>query len=209
MLAASFPYHSLRSSKDNSLSILRSRPTQVQQLFTLVLRLFGTTSHCLSAQPGQLLHSRTSEDTSPLTWPFQACPMARWCYRSVTSITSVEHWFQLLHHWAWLHQGYWGYRNLIYLLIDWRSIFEHSSTNIVLWDSSKIRFTIVRVPAGMQWRHKIESVKLPLLQFSRYQWVRKQTQDAPTPHVTSLTCVRWRRIRHGLDATYCMYRNNV
>ena len=42
---------------------LGSRPTQVQELFTLVLRLFGTTCHCLSAQPFQLLSWKTSKDT--------------------------------------------------------------------------------------------------------------------------------------------------
>ena len=34
---------------------LGSRPTQVQELFTLVLLLFGTASCCLSAKPFQLL----------------------------------------------------------------------------------------------------------------------------------------------------------
>ena len=37
---------------------LGSRHTQVQELLTLVPCLFGTTSHCLSAQPFQLLPSR-------------------------------------------------------------------------------------------------------------------------------------------------------
>ena len=37
---------------------LGSRPTQTQELFTLVPRLFGTTYYCLSIQPFQLLPSR-------------------------------------------------------------------------------------------------------------------------------------------------------
>ena len=59
MLAASLPSHSLRSNNDNSLSVPRVKtPILVQELFTLVLRLFGTTSYCLSIQQFQLLPSR-------------------------------------------------------------------------------------------------------------------------------------------------------
>ena len=44
---------------------LGSRPTQAEELFTLVLRLFGTTSRCLSIQPFQLLpFQETSQDPS-------------------------------------------------------------------------------------------------------------------------------------------------
>ena len=59
MLATSIPSRSLRSNNNNSLSVLRSRPILVLELFTLVPRLFGTTSRCLSSlQPVQLLPSR-------------------------------------------------------------------------------------------------------------------------------------------------------
>ena len=58
MLAASIPSRSLRSNNDNSLSVPRSRPILVLELFTLMPRLIGTTSRCLSIQPVQLLPSR-------------------------------------------------------------------------------------------------------------------------------------------------------
>ena len=47
-----------------------SRPTLAQELFTLVLYLFGTTSHCLSVQLFQLLPSRIIWRYMSLTWPF-------------------------------------------------------------------------------------------------------------------------------------------
>ena len=49
---------SLRSNNDNSCQSLGSRPILVQELITLVPRLFGTTSHCLSIQQYQLLPLR-------------------------------------------------------------------------------------------------------------------------------------------------------
>ena len=49
---------------------LGSRPILVQELFTLVPRLFGTTSHCLSVQPVQLLPSRNIWRHISLIWPF-------------------------------------------------------------------------------------------------------------------------------------------
>ena len=55
MLAASLSSCPLGSNNDNSLSV--PRPTQVQELFTL-MHLSGTTSRCLSVQPFQLLPSR-------------------------------------------------------------------------------------------------------------------------------------------------------
>ena len=50
MLAASLPSHPPKSEVLVFWS-QRSRPTQAQELFSCVLRLFGTTSHCLSVQP--------------------------------------------------------------------------------------------------------------------------------------------------------------
>ena len=59
MVAVSIPSRSLRSNNDNSFfQSLGSRPILVLELFTLVLRLFGTNSHCLFVQPVQLLPSR-------------------------------------------------------------------------------------------------------------------------------------------------------
>ena len=58
MLAASLPSHSLKSNKELVCQSLGLRPTQVQELFTLVSCLSGTTCHCLFVQPFQLLLSR-------------------------------------------------------------------------------------------------------------------------------------------------------
>ena len=58
MLAASIPSRSLRLNNDNSLSVPRVRQILVLELFPFVRRVFGTTSHCLSVQPVQLLPSR-------------------------------------------------------------------------------------------------------------------------------------------------------
>ena len=58
ILATEIPFRSLRSSKGINLSVPRSRLTQVQELFTLVPRLSGTTCCCLPFQP---FHSLPSE----------------------------------------------------------------------------------------------------------------------------------------------------
>ena len=49
---------------------LGSRPTQVQELFTLVSHLFRTISRCLSVQPFQLLPLRNIWRYISLTWSF-------------------------------------------------------------------------------------------------------------------------------------------
>ena len=49
---------------------LGSIPILVQELFTFVPRLFGTTSHCLSVHPFQLVHLRNIWRHVSLTWPF-------------------------------------------------------------------------------------------------------------------------------------------
>ena len=71
-----------------------SRPTQAQELFTLVRHLFGTTFRCLSIQPFQLLPLRNIWRQFSLTWPFPHR------YRHVLSLVdvveldfTVEHWF--------------------------------------------------------------------------------------------------------------------
>ena len=70
---------------------LGSRPLLVLELFTLVPRLFGTTSHCLSIQPFQLLPLRNIWRHISLIWPSPPPPyipslaMAFWCYGTVPS----------------------------------------------------------------------------------------------------------------------------
>ena len=56
-----------------------SRPIQVPEHFTLVPLLFGTTCHCPSVQPFQLLLSRNIWRYICLTWPFpHSHQHARW-----------------------------------------------------------------------------------------------------------------------------------
>ena len=58
MLAASIPSRSLRSNNDNSLSVPRVKTNTGARACHSCARLFGTTSHCLSVQPVQLLPSK-------------------------------------------------------------------------------------------------------------------------------------------------------
>ena len=121
MLAASIPCRSLRSNNDNSLSVPRVKTKLVLELFTLVPRLFGTTSRCLSIQPLQLLPSRNIWRHISLIWPFPHR------YRHSPWPVDVTELFPrfccwtliwLSRHWAWLRQAYWRYRSLINWLID-------------------------------------------------------------------------------------------
>ena len=66
----SLPSYSLRPSKGISLLVPGSRTTQAQELFTLVLRRFGTPSRCLSIQPLHLQLSGNVSKHISLTWPF-------------------------------------------------------------------------------------------------------------------------------------------
>ena len=68
----------------------------MQELFTLVPRLFGTTSHCLSVHPILFLPSRTSEDTSlwlgltPIDTGIPDSLLMLWnCFLDL----AVEYWF--------------------------------------------------------------------------------------------------------------------
>ena len=75
---------------------LGSRPILVLELFTLVLRLFGTTSCCLSVQPVQLLPSRRSEDSSlwfGLSPMDTVTPHGLLMLRNCFLDFAVEHWF--------------------------------------------------------------------------------------------------------------------
>ena len=101
---------------------LGSRPTQVQQLFTLVPHLFGTTSRCRSIQPFHLLSVRNIWRHISLTWPFpHRYQHARWPldFRELFPRFCCWTLIWLSCHWAWLCQGYWRYRSLIDWLIDW------------------------------------------------------------------------------------------
>ena len=107
---------------------LGSRPTQVQELFNLVPRLFVTTSRCLSVQPVQLLPLRNIWRHISLIlafpphryrhspWPVDVTELfPRFCYWTL---------IWLSRHWAWLRRGYWRYRRLIDWLIDWLNGME-------------------------------------------------------------------------------------
>ena len=75
---------------------LGSRPTQVQELFTLVPCLFGTTSRCLSVQPVQLLPSRIIWRHISLIWPFPidtGMPDVLLMLWNCFPDFAVEHWF--------------------------------------------------------------------------------------------------------------------
>ena len=111
-----------------------SRPILVLEFFTLVPRLFGTTSRCLSVQPVQLLPSRNIWRHISLIWPFahryRQCPwpvdvtelFPRFCCWTLTWLSR---------YWAWLCRGYWRYRSLIDWLIDWFRLYVTHGTCII------------------------------------------------------------------------------
>ena len=117
ILAASLPSCSLRSNKGISRS-LGWRPTQVQEHFTLVPLLLGTTCSCLSIQPFQLLLSKNISRHTSLTWPLPNWYQhTRWPIDVTKQLHRSCCWtpIRLSHHQAWLRQGYWYYTHLI----DW------------------------------------------------------------------------------------------
>ena len=65
----SHPLHSDQT-KELVCQSLGPRQTQAQELFTLALCLFGTTFHCLSVPPFQLLPSRNISRQPSLAWHF-------------------------------------------------------------------------------------------------------------------------------------------
>ena len=100
---------------------LGSRPILVLELFTLVPRLFGTTSRCLSIQPVQLLPSRNIWRHISLIWPFpHRYHHSPWPVDVTELFPRFCCWtlIWLLRHWAWLRQGYWRYRSFIDWLIE-------------------------------------------------------------------------------------------
>ena len=106
---------------------LGSRPSQAQELFTLVLHLFGTTTHCLSIHLlfqslFQLLPPTKVSRRLPLTFPLSHKHQhAQWpigtaeLFPRFYCLTPIGQ----LCHWTWLRRGYLRYGNLIDWLIDW------------------------------------------------------------------------------------------
>ena len=123
---------------------LGSRPILVLELFTLVPRLFGTTSRCLSVQPVQLLPSRNMWRHISLIWPFpHRYPHSPWPV-DVTELSPRFCCWTLIwlsRHWAWLRRGYWRYRSLIDWLIDWSATYPKAtnrSTRVLLFSGPKL-----------------------------------------------------------------------
>ena len=134
MLAASLPSRSLRSNKVISVWVLGLRPTQVQELFTFVLRLFGTTSLCQFSHVSCYLQE-TSEDTS-LTLPvpidtstFDGPLMLRNCFCEF----AFEHWFGCCATESGLARDI----SIIEIwLIDWK--IHHVTCDVMLYDTIDI-----------------------------------------------------------------------
>ena len=112
MLAASIPSCSLRSNNDNSLSVPRVKTnTDVTAFQSCAPSLWNNLPlfvHSASSVATFKKYLKIHLFDLAFTPQIPSLPMACWCYRTVSSI-----W--LLHHWAWLCQVYWRYRNLI----DW------------------------------------------------------------------------------------------
>ena len=132
MLAPSLLSHTLRSNKGISLSVLRSGPTQAQELFTLVPCLFGTTCRCLSVQPYQLLPSRNISGHISLTWPppiDTRTPDGLLMLWNCFIDLAVEHQFSGCTTEPRLRRGYWRYRKLI----DWFEWASLTSISLCVW----------------------------------------------------------------------------
>ena len=97
--------------------------------------LFGTTCHCLSVQPFQLLPSRNTWRHISLTWPF---PLRHWHTRWPIDAPELFHRFcccaqiRLSRHWAWLREGYWRDRTLIDCLIIATWSYQQCSNIIIV-----------------------------------------------------------------------------
>ena len=141
MLAPSLPSHSLRSCKRISLSVPRARPTQTQELFTLVSHLSGTTCHCLSIQPFQLLPSRNIwRHISDLAFPplYTGTPYNLLIPRNCFINFAVEHWFGC----CTTESGFAGDINVMKIwLIDWQ--FHNSSIKSPLCSVQESMMTTV------------------------------------------------------------------
>ena len=81
------PHHSHPINWDQwKVLVCQSRPTQVQEVFTLVCHLFGTTCCCLSIHPFQLPSSRNSWRHISLTWSFPHRHQHTWWPVDVTEL---------------------------------------------------------------------------------------------------------------------------
>ena len=97
LLHHSDPVHS-HQRKELVCRCIGSRPTQVQEHFTLVPLLFGTTCRCLSVQPFQLLPSRNIWKHISLIWPppppiDTSTPDGLLMLWSCSIDLALEHWF--------------------------------------------------------------------------------------------------------------------
>ena len=127
---------------------LGSRPILVQEPFTLLPHLFGTTSHCLSVQPFQLLPLRNIWRHISLTWPFpHRYHHSPWSVDVTELFPRFCCWtlIWLSHHWVWLCWGYWHYRSLIDWLINHHfPLYKNQPSIIHLYrDLSKYCWCIV------------------------------------------------------------------
>ena len=124
MIAAQLPSCSLRSNNDNR-SVPKVKTNTGARDFHSCARLFGTTSHCLSFQPFQLLPLRKIWRNISFTWPFpHRYSHAPWPVDVTELFPQFCCWtmIRLSHHWAWLRRGYWRCRGLIDWLIDKRKL---------------------------------------------------------------------------------------
>ena len=118
---------------------LGSRPTLARGPSAHVPLLFGTTFHHLSVQPPQLPPSEDVSKHTFLAWP---CPRRHRCALLPVDVTEqlqrLRIWILiwLLRHWAWLHRGYWRYRNLI----DWLmlKLMVRNSIQLILFSMSAL-----------------------------------------------------------------------
>ena len=103
--------------------VLSQDQKKAQELFTLMLHLFGTTCRCLSFQPFQLLPSRNISRQVSLTRPL---PHRHWHTRWHVDIMELFHWFCF---WTpfWLS----CYRNFDWL-IDWSIKYDLDFFNFVV-----------------------------------------------------------------------------
>ena len=139
-----FPHHSHPGHWDQAKELvcqsLGSIPTQTQELFPLVLCLFGTTCCCLSIKPFQLLPSRNIWRHISLTWPF---PLRHWHTRHPLDAMELFHQFcywtliRLSRHWVWHCQGYWSYRNWMddWYCVEWYVCLTHNNAKVLGEDS--------------------------------------------------------------------------
>ena len=151
---------------------------QSLERFTLVPLLFGTTSHCLSVQPFQLLPSRN-------IWRRHLFDMAHRHHHTQWPVNVME----LLHqlccwtpiwlscHWAWLFQGYWRYRNLnAWLTLPtfqvWQSFPTCTVSEMVSRSFHNLLLTILFISVSEWWAFhtimKCWSQILHLTNFSRF-----------------------------------------